>query len=295
MFPATVQPRVTNIIYHADRPASSIRDSRYSVQYSSTSHCDLYSRYKTFDITLSQSVGTNCRFISDIPGSNTLPTDVGTCYKLTNNLYIESTLANNKLNNNLSNCNSLTFKNNVKPLATTLPFVHCFKSLFASNSTLHVNQLDHESLPSKPTKKSRTGKRSEDNTTGTKTTDNTTRVNKATFVPTKVNSANKLTHREPIDDSATASAKYNAPAPGFNRRCSSLLPKHVSFSQSMQQQQVKIYVITVSPKTWRPKVKDGFIPDPTLTDIGDNFFLVSGLWFNNPPYNPSTTTNQDKT
>ena len=57
--------------------------------------------------------------------------------------------------------------------------------------------------------------------------DNTTRVNKATFVPTKVNSANKLTHREPIDDSATASAKYNAPAPGFNRRCSSLLPKGI--------------------------------------------------------------------
>ena len=87
---------------------------------------------------------------------------------LRNNLTVNSSIANNTFNNNLVHCNNLTLNNNVTPILTTLPFVPCFKPLFASNSTLHVNQLDHGSLDSRQKKGSRTRKGVEKNITGTR-------------------------------------------------------------------------------------------------------------------------------
>ena len=59
----------------------------------------------------------------------------------------ESILSNDKLDNILYNNSRLTLNtNNVKPLASILPFVPSLKTLFVSNSTFHVNHFDHESL-----------------------------------------------------------------------------------------------------------------------------------------------------
>ena len=139
---------------------------------------------------------------------------------LRNNLTVNSSIANNTFNNNLVHCNNLTLNNNVTPILTTLPFVPCFKPLFASNSTLHVNQLDHGSLDSRQKKGSRTRKGVEKNITGT---------------------------RENTADNVVTSSNDEASAPSLTSRCSLLLPKHVSFSMLMKQQQAKIHVITVPP------------------------------------------------
>ena len=77
-------------------------------------------------------------------------------------------------------------------------------------------------------------------------------------------------------DNVIAPANYKASTPTLTSCCSSLLPKQVSFSTSMKQQQAKIHVITVPPKIRRPKIKDRFIPDPTLMDIDDDLFLFLG-------------------
>ena len=56
-------------------------------------------------------------------------------------------------------------------------------------------------------------------------------------------------------DNVITPVNYKASTPALASRCSSLLPKQVSLSTSMKQQQAKIHVITVPPKIRRPKIK----------------------------------------
>ena len=101
----------------------------------------------------------------------------------------ESILSNDKLDNILCNNSRLTLNtNNVKPLASILPFVPSLKTLFVSNSTFHVNHFDHESLVSKQTKVS--SKREKGKTTD----NNTIQIKLKPIINTLSNLANKLSN-----------------------------------------------------------------------------------------------------
>ena len=64
----------------------------------------------------------------------------------------------------------------------------------------------------------------------------------------KVNESNMSGFSENTEDNVVTSSKDVASTPSLTRRCSLLLPKRVSFSQSVEQQHAQIHVITVPPK-----------------------------------------------
>ena len=55
--------------------------------------------------------------------------------------------------------------------------------------------------------------------------------------------------------------------------CSDLLPKRVSFLDSMLLLQINMNVVTVPPRNWRPKALDKLILLPPNPDVDDKIFL----------------------
>ena len=96
--------------------------------------------------------------------------------------------------------------------------------------------------------------------------------NKVQTVDTKyITSECKVPRRLPIEDSASVNSKTTTPI--LTCSCSSLLPKRVFFSDTMQPFSARVHVITVPPKIWRPKPKDKFVSSPVHQDVNDDLFL----------------------
>ena len=86
-----------------------------------------------------------------------------------------------------------------------------------------------------------------------------------------INRECKVPRRLPIEDSASVNSKTTTPV--LTCSCSSLLPKRVFFSDTMQSLSARVHVITVLPKIGRPKSKDEFVSSPVHQDVDDNLFL----------------------
>ena len=86
-----------------------------------------------------------------------------------------------------------------------------------------------------------------------------------------VNNRYKVPHRSAIEDSATVNTRTTTTV--ITCSCSSILPKQVSFSGTMQPLSARVHVITASPRIWRPNPKDRLIPSPVHQDVNDNHFL----------------------